>query len=223
MNLQQLIARFRIEADDLVSTPYLWADEWLAGWFTEAQEEAAVRARLLLDDYTPAVTSIAVQAGVASYALHPKVYELPVVDFVPATGPVEHLTIVSREWLDRERSGWRDEPADTPRHAIQTDTRLRLVPAPSVAGALRIEAYRLPLKPLANDNDKPEIHEAHHIHLVQWVLHRAFGKPDADGYDAGRSAKAEAEFTRYFGLRPGADLRRSTRHDETQANVAYIL
>jgi hypothetical protein len=222
MNLQQLIERFRIEADDLAK-PFLWADEWVAAWLSEAQDEAALRARLLLDDYTPAVTSIAVQAGVASYALHPKVYELPVVDFVPKAGQVENLGIVSREWLDSQCNGWRDDPSGVPRYAIQTDTRLRLVPTPSVDGALRIEAYRLPFKALINDTDKPEIHEAHHIHLIDWALYRAFGKPDADGHDPERSQKALKNFEAYFGMRQDADMRRSTRHDETQANVSYVL
>lgn len=223
MTLQQLIERFRIDADDLVPAPYLWADEWVAAWLSEAQDEAAKRARLLLDDYTPAVTSIPVQAGVASYALHPKVYEIAAIDFVPVTGYVQPVYLTSRERLDRERAGWRDEPTDTPTNAIQTDTRLRLVPTPSADGALRIEAYRLPFKALVNDGDKPEIHEAHHIHLVQWALHRAFSKPDADGHDPQRAEKALANFQQYFGLPVDADLRRSTRHDETQANVAYIL
>lgn len=223
MNLQQLIERFRIEADDLVPNPYLWTDEWLAGWFSEAQDEAAVRHRLLLDDYTPAVTQIPVTAGVASYPLHPKVYEIAALDFAPEVGYMQPVYLTSREKLDRERPGWRDEPQDTPTRAIQTDTRIRLVPKPSQAGTLRLEVYRLPLKALANDNDKPEIHEAHHIHLVQWVLYRAFAKPDADGRDPQRAKDALGNFEAYFGIRPDADMRRSTRHDETQANVAYVL
>ena len=46
MNLEQLIAQFRIDADDLVQ-PYLWPDDWVAPWLTEAVSEAAVRGRLL--------------------------------------------------------------------------------------------------------------------------------------------------------------------------------
>lgn len=222
MNLLQLTERFRIEADDLLE-PYLWPSDWVAGWFSEAQDEAALRARLLLDDYTTAVTQIAVVAGVASYPLHPKLYEIAVIDFVPEVGYVQPVYLTSRERLDRERSGWRYEPADTPTNAIQTDTRLRLVPVPSAAGTLRLEGYRLPFKPLVNDNDKPEINDAHHIHLMDWVLYRAFGKPDADAHDPQRSKEALDRFEAYFGLRPDADLRRSTRHDEAQANVAYVL
>ena len=222
MNLEQLRQQFRIDADDLVTNPPLWEDEWIAAWLTEAQDQAAMRARLLLDDYTPALTHIAVTAGVDSYPLHPKLYEIAVIDFAPVTGYVQPVYLTSREKLDRDRNGWRNEPPGTPCNAIQTDTRLRLVPVPSIDGSLRIEGYRLPLKALVNDNDKPEIHEAHHRHLVHWALYRAFSKPDADGRDPGRAAAAEAAFTAYFGRLPDADLRRSTRHDEVQANKSFF-
>lgn len=220
MNLEQLIEQFRIDADDMKSPP-LWESEWIAAWLTEAQDEAAIRGRLLLDDYTPALTQIPVTAGVSSYALHPKLYEIAVIDFVPEVGYVQPVYLTSREKLDRDRNGWRNEPAGVPCSAIQTDTRLRLVPVPSVNGTLRLEAYRLPLKALVNDNDKPEIHEAHHRHLVHWALHRAFSKPDSEAIDKDRAALAEAAFTDYFGPRPDADLRRSTRGDEVQTNKAF--
>lgn len=71
------------------------------------------------------------------------------------------------------------------------------------------------------DNDKPEIHQAHHRHLVHWALHRAFSKPDADGADPNKAAMAEAAFTKHFGVAPDADLRRSTRSDEVQTNKVF--
>lgn len=86
-----------------------------------------------------------------------------------------------------------------------------------------MEVYRLPIKLLVNDSDKPEIHEAHHAYLVHWALHRAFSKPDSDGFDPQRADTSERAFTDYFGPRPDSDLRRSTRHDEPQVNVVHIL
>lgn len=221
MTLEQLIERFRIEADDRVD-PYLWEDEWLIDWFNEAQDEAAIRARLLLDDYTTELCQIAVTPGVDSYALHPKLYEIAHLRFVSTDLPSEPK-MVTREWLDRMQPEWRSLPQDAPKWAIQTDTRLRLVPVPSVAGTLHLEAYRLPMNAMATGANKPEIHQAHHIHLIQWVLYRAFGKPDADAHDPQRAERAYAMFEQYFGKRPDADLRRSTRHDEVQANVSYVL
>ncbi|MEG2049854.1 MAG: hypothetical protein RR100_23630, partial [Comamonas sp.] len=202
-----------------------WENEAVTRWLNEAQDEAAVRGRLLLDDSTPAITTIAVQEGKASYQLHPKVYEIAHLHWKPSAAAQrgKQVNLVTREWLDRKHPNWRVRLDCDSMYAIQTEGALRLVPTPSEAGVLALEAYRLPLKPMVSDADKPEIHAASHAYLVYWALHRAFSQPDADGFDPQRAATAEAAFTGYFGKRPDADLRRSTRHDEPQVNVAYIF
>ena len=223
MNLEQLIQQFRIDADDLVPNPYLWEGEWIAAWLTEAQSQAAIRGRLLFEASDPAICEIPVTAGVATYPLHRTLYELEHLRFKAAgAGNSERVRLKTREELDRIRPGWRDRTDSHPCFAIQDDTRITLVDRPSVAGTLYVEGYRLPLRALINDNDKPEINEAHHRHLVHWALYRAFSKPDADGRDPGRAAAAEAAFTAYFGPLPDADLRRSTRHDEVQTNKSFF-
>ena len=221
MNLEQLTAQFRVDADDLTE-PHFWDAEWIATWLTEAQAEAAIRKRLLYEAANAAVCQIAVLADTATHDLHKSLFELVHLRF-QATGAATSsvLSIKAREELDRIRPGWRDETG-TPRHAIQDDTRITLVPRPELAGTLHIEGYRVPLKALENDTDKPEIHEAHHRHLVQWALYRAFTKPDSETIDPQRAAAAEAAFARYFGPRPDADLRRSTRHDEVQTNKVFF-
>lgn len=222
MTLEQLIAIFREDAGDQLE-PFLWSNDVVLSWFNEAQSEAAVRGRLLLDDYTPAVCQIPVEAGRASYPLHSKVYEIAHIRLEPAPQSQDGLKLVTREYLDRIEPQWRTRQDMRCVYVIQSETTLRLVPAPRDAGQLVLEAYRLPLKQLQNDMDKPEIHEAHHARLVHWVLYRAFSKPDADGFDAGRAQQAYTEFEKYFGARPDSDLRRSTRHDEPQVNVSYVF
>jgi hypothetical protein len=73
-----------------------------------------------------------------------------------------------------------------------------------------------------NTLGKPEIHQAHHEHLLQWALHKAFGIPDSDGFDPGRSALAERAFTAYFGPMPDSDLRRETRSDVPHHNILIL-
>ena len=224
MNLAELTRRFRVWAQDQVH-PYLFSDEDVADWMTDAQVQAAVRARLLFDDTTPAVCTVAVVSGVASYPLHPALYELVLVRF-KATGATCSipLRIVSREWLTDHVRDWRDATdwqGSSKRFCVQSETGLRIVPIPDEAGDLLIEGYRLPLNPLVNDTDKPEIHEASHEKLIQWALHRAFSLPDTEGVDPNRAAAAEREFTAYFGPMPDADMRRMTREDEVQHNVSY--
>ena len=221
MNLEQLTAQFRVDADDTVTNPPLWADEWIAAWLTEAQAEAAIRGRLLYEAANPDVCSVAVTAGAATYQLHKSLYELGHLRF-KATGATrsEPLHLANREELDRLRPDWRDEQG-SPEYAIQDDTRITLVPRPTADGTLHLEGYRVPLKALENDTDKPELNESHHRHLVHWALHRAFSKPDAETIDPTRAATAEAAFTRYFGQRPDSDLRRATRSDVPQTNKVF--
>lgn len=215
MNLEQLIQQFRVDASDLV-VPYLWEDDWIAGWFTEAVAEAAIRGRLLMEVDNAAVCRIAVTAGQAVYALHPALFEIVHLRFIPTgASRAQELDLITREELDRIRPGWRDRTGPI-EFAIQDDTKIRLVHTPSTDGVLHLEGYRIPLKALANDGDKPEINGAHHQHLVHWALHRAFSRPDAETVDPARAATAEAKFTAYFGQRPDSDLRRATRHDEVQ-------
>lgn len=226
MNLEQLRRRFRVLAKDTVE-PFLYADDDIADWLTDAEAQACMRGRLLLDDYTPSVCVVPVVAGTHSYKLHAKLYELVLVRF-KATGDTrsDPVRLVSREWMDDNVRDWRDADnwsytSASRRYAVQSETGLRIVPAPDVAGELLIEGYRLPLKPLANDTDRPEIHEASHEKLVQWALYRAFSVPDSESFDPQRSENAQAEFTRHFGLPVDADLRRSTRTDQVQHNTAY--
>lgn len=220
MNLEQLIASFRVDADDL-EAPHLFKDEWIAAWLSEAQAEAAIRGRLILEDVNPAVCQIAVTAGTASYELHRSVYEIADLRFVPA-GQIRSvaLPLFSREWLDDKRPGWRDL-AGTPECAIQTDRRIRLVGAPDTDGVLHLEAYRTPLKVLENDTDKPELAEQHHRHLVNWALYRAFSRPDSETINPQRAELALSAFTRYFGIAPDSDARRATRHDLHQVNALW--
>lgn len=222
MNLAGLIQQFRIAADDKV-LPYLWTDEWLATWFTEAVQEAAIRARLLHESGSAAICQIAVSAGASSYPLHESLYEIDHIGF-KATGAScrESVKLVSREELDRLRPGWRDRMGRV-EFAIQSDAGIRLAFTPETDGILYLEGFRLPLNALVGDYDTPEINQAHHIHLLDWALHRAFSVPDTETVDKERATQAEQAFARYFGLRPDSDLRRTTRHDVEHHNRAHFI
>ena len=221
MDVEALIRRFRVLANDNAQ-PYFWADVDVTDWLNDAHAQACVRGRLIREDENPAVCQIALAPGQHTYPLHASVYELINLRIKGSgTEPSRPMSIKSREWLDANVCDWRDMDEPSP-WLIQDDTTLRVVGAIQAGDVLHLECYRLPLKQLANDMDKPEIHAAHHVHLIQWALHKAFSVPDADGFDAARSAAAEAEFTAYFGPMPDSDLRRRTREDVPHVNKAYF-
>lgn len=215
MKLLDLILRVRIEANDNVA-PYFWEDSTVADWLNDAVDEACIRGRLLHESQNAAVCEIAVTAGTSVYPLHPALYELTHLRFVPNDGSAPAaLVLTSTEQLDALVPEWRDL-SGAPRQVVQGDTDLRLTPTPTMDGVLKLEGYRLPLTRMSltsADTDSPEIHPEHHRHLVNWALHKGFAIPDMEAFDAARSAQAEAAFTAYFGARPDADLRRITRED----------
>lgn len=221
MTLEDLVRRFRVLAAD-TEEPYFWSDEVLADWFAEAEQQACVRARLLREDERPDVCQVKLTPGQHTYKLHRSVYELIRVWMVSGAGVSRPLTLTSRERLDWDRPDWRDASRMPAGYVIQDDTTVRVAGRIGPGDVLHLECYRLPLRPLADGADRPEIHEAHHLYLVQWALFRAFSVPDAEVFDPSRSAQALAEFEKYFGIRVDSDLRRITREDVVHHNYPVL-
>lgn len=220
MHREALRRRVRLLAQD-TTLPYLWQDEDIDDWLNEAQQEAAIRARLLRATPAshPALCEFSLTAGETAIALPEQLYEISYQEWVIGAER-RPLKLVSREWMDTTLPGWRAMPAGEPDYLVQDRQALEVVPPPIAAGAVLIEGYRLP-EPMGGDDEEPDIPLAHHIYLVQWALHVGYSMPDAEMFNAGKSAAAEAEFTRYFGARPDADLRADTRNDETHRIVSW--
>lgn len=231
MTLDDLIASFRVDADDVPTSvgggtkDLLWSDAELARFFGEAEEEAAIRKRLLYDDYTLSMVRIDVLAGQSSYPLDPRFFEISKARLLSAdTGRfIEDLYITTRDEMDLRSTCWRDERR-CPEMFIQDDTRIVLPGQIDRAYTLRLEGYRTPLVPITADSDgsaAPEIAAIHHRFLVHWVLHRAYSKPDSETLNPTKSATALAAFEQYFGLRPDADLRKDQQADRPHHNRAW--
>lgn len=223
MQLSQLIQRFRVQANDKVE-PYLNDDESVIDWLNDATSEACIRGRLIKESDNADVCIIEVVVGTAKYRLHESLYELSRVWFEPGNGARgSYLALMSSESLDQRYKcdNWKLMQG-IPQFAIQDDTGIRLVPSPNIEGAMHLEGYRVPLANMQNEADEPEINSIHHIHLIDWALHKAFSVPDSEFFDPNRSALAEQEFEEYFGIRPDSDLRRITREDIPQCVVPFM-
>lgn len=221
MTLAELIARYRILSGDRAE-PYLVGDADVTTFINDAVRQACIRARLIHESANPIVCAIDVSAGVAAYPLAASLYEIDHLSFVADTETRRvPLKLASPEWMDDHVADWRSAEG-APRYALQNDDHIRLVPRPDADGTLQLEGYRMPLAPLALPDDAPEIHAAHHPHLVDWVLHQVFSTPDSEYFDPERADAAEARFTRYFGPMPDADLRRITREDVPNVVAPFL-
>lgn len=221
MTLADLIAAFRTDADDTVKK-YLFADVDVVRWLNEAVDEACIRAKLIFDSVTPAYCSIAVQAGVSVYPVNAGVLDITYASLTDGEEVVV-LGKTDRIEMDRVRPAWRTE-ARRPDALIQYDTYIELNAKPVLDHALKLELYRLPLKPMSLDcidTAKPEIGATHHRHLVHWALHRAYSKPDAETFNPDKARIAAAAFEAVFGPRPDADLRRKQQANRPHFNKAW--
>lgn len=235
MTTDELIALYRVLGDDAAGR-YRLKDADVQLFLVEAEQEAAIRGRLLFDSVTISVTS-----GTATYALDEAFYELSHVSFLDTDSVRHPIKLVTAEYLDQSSTDdqtrivppagsgyniisgfedWRDSTGTPPLFAIQYDTTLRLAPTPAADGSLLVEGYRLPMR---EADDDPEISAIHHAHLVQWVIYRRFSITDEDHFDGQRAIVALAEFERYFGLRPDSDLRRATRHDTPHHVIPFFV
>lgn len=223
MTLEELIARYRLEATDNARPPFV-SDDTATMWFNDAERQAAIRGRLIREDSDTAITNITFVVGQPTYVLDPRVFEIISLRLVPLASPTRTrpLTLRSREYMDRYCRDWRTDSTRWDDYAIQDDKTIRFTGKYEAGDILALECYRTPLVKMVGTDDAPEISELHHEQLVHWVLHKAFNLPDPDLFDPKKAAEAEQAFTDYFGPMPDSDLRRITREDQVHHNVCFF-
>jgi hypothetical protein len=207
MTLADLIDAFRARAQDTVE-PYLWSDDEVREFATDAENEAAERGRLIRDSTTPEICVVEVLEDQAGYDLDSRIISVERAKMDGATLP---LKLTSTDAMDRN-GAW-EHRTGTPSYAVLDAEgpawRLTLSPIPTADGTLRLQVFRYPIGPLSSDGGNvPEIHARLHPRLIDWMLHRAYGKQDAETYDRVKAEQAEAVFTASFGPRIDANVRR---------------
>lgn len=215
MNLRQLIDEFRTQAQDKVR-PYLWPDDELTPWAADAESEASIRARLIHD-----TEEIEIGAGETAIDLPSGLFDIQYAEIRPIGGAAKEIVGTDRTSLNAARPGWRNK-IEPPVDYIHDDKTLTFGCVPDVGFTLYLEFFRTPSKELKEEGDTPEIHVRHHLSLVDWMLFRAYSKPDADTLNPGKAKDSEDRFTEYFGPRPDADLRRRQNANRPHRNRLHL-
>jgi len=220
MNLGQLITSFRTDADDSAK-PYLWIDEEVIGWLNEAEEEAAIRGKLIFESIRPEICQIQISVAAGNvYKLHGAVSEITYASLIDSSGEVTKLKIIDRFELIRIKPDWRTT-TEKPEYLIHHDNNIEIGCVVDASYTIKLEVNRLPLRCMEKEYDSPEINRVHHKFLVQWALHRAYEKPDAETLNPSKSRLSEAKFTEYFGERPNAGMRKDENANRPHRNKGY--
>jgi hypothetical protein len=219
MKLPELQAEFYRQADDRSVPPFFKGDV-VTAWLNEAVEEAAIRSRLLFERTDATLCEYDIQESEIDITIDDRMVDLTKAILVDAGDEEFNLDILDREELERLYPNWRTT-TEQPRAIAYHDNRLQLNCKPDTNYTLRIEGYRLPLKAMKSENDKPEIHSQHHRRLVDWALFRAFQIPDTETFNPEKSAEAESRFNAYFGTRPNANARKRQTSNRPHHVKAY--
>ena len=208
-----LLAEYRRRADDRAE-PYFMSDAQVLALLTEAEQEACQRSHPIFDYDTAEVVEYAIAAEQSSVTLDARVLRVDHATFTPDGST--HACRIELTGIDaiREMQDARGGTtiASRPSHAAHSARRtLTLYPAPSVAGTLNLDVYRLPLADIESEYDEPEIPVELHMGLVDWVLYRVYSSKDSELEDPARAGQALADFTNRFGERPSASVMRKHR------------
>lgn len=176
----------------------------MLAYANEAENEACLRSRLLLDSSTAAVCRIDIVSGTAVYDYDPRVIFILRARIAGDKWP---LTKASRVLLDERQPAWEDETGDI-KHLVMGmySGRLMLYRKPVSSGVLNLTVIRYPLNPMANTSDSPEINAYHHPALVLWMKHRVYNNQDSELFDKNRADIHQAMFAQKFGARTTAPL-----------------
>jgi hypothetical protein len=189
MNTTELLAVFRAEVFDLTE-PYLWADESVYGYIDDAQKQFCRDTYGIADARSFTLT---IAPEVSWYTLDPRILKLRDV-LNTSTG--YDIPVVPIEKMASE--GMRFDGARGPIRALVSgleENVLRAWPVPNEALSAELRTFRLPADVEAGDD--LEISPRHHVHLLNWVKHRAYSVQDAETHDKDASEKFRGTHAAY--------------------------
>ena len=205
--LAQLIVDCREELDDEIA-PHLWSDEYLTKRLNDAVQEAALRARLLVESDRNDICRIAVTAGRAEYTLHPSVVVVRRASLASdRSNPLIRTTTAALDGWDRCSNTWRTDTG-TPEYIVRDaqSRKITLVPIPTEDTFLHLTVWRNPAEDevMEDDTDEPAIDAMYHDKLFHWAVFRALTRRDTEQNSTKDADRHLTEFETVFGPRPTA-------------------
>lgn len=195
MNSTELLELFREEMSD-TQAPHLWSDALLFAYMNEAQEMFCRLTEGIEDSSTADVCRLAIAPAADWYPISRKILK---IRQATRSDTGTQIRLINAEKAPQE--GVRFDGRPGPLKALVTGLekhKLRAWPLPSEAVTVELSVFRLPLDRITgNGNQDFEIDEQHHMALLMWMKHRAYGKEDAETFDRRKADDWEARFRLY--------------------------
>lgn len=195
MNSSEILETFREEMND-EAEPYLWPDRLLFRYLDEAQKNFCRFTEGIEDSATAEITRLSITAATEWYDVDKRVLKVREAADV-ATGR-SYKVYNAEEATD---AGVLFDGRTGPLRALVaglTKNKLRAWPVPNANSTVELRVFRLPLLPITDAGDEElEIDEQHHMALLMWMKHRAYGKEDAETFDRSKRDDFEERFRRY--------------------------
>lgn len=175
---------------DAEASQLRWTNEELAFFLTQAEREVARRAKLLKD--TSGRYDFTTVANQMEYPLDPKIMRVLHVQYDDTP-----LCQAEIEPIYRTK-GWKTR-AGRPGYFIpdHSSRSLSLWPIPDSTYSIELIVYRYPLQDLnwdLADTQSPEIHEVHHLPMINFAAYLAYMKDEANALDPTRAIQFKTFF-----------------------------
>lgn len=185
-----------ITEDDVENYQLRWSNEELTRFINEAEKRVA-RATLCLKKSEVAF-NIAVTAGTADYNYNSKIIRLKDVVLSSTGKNLEPAEIEDLIGIPN----WRAKTGTPTSYILdQSDKSIKLYPIPLVDDTVDIVYNRLPLVDLDWYQDvyaEPEIPEEYQLDMLDWALHLAYLKDEANTFDPTRAEYYRQRFISQF-------------------------
>lgn len=200
MNSTELIDLFREEMNDAVA-PYLWSDNLLYRYLNDAQEMFCRLTEGIEDSSTPEICRLSVIPDQDWYAVSPLILKIREVTDLTTGRP---YGVLNMEKASLKGVLFNGNPGPLRLFVTGLEkNKLRAWPRPNLATGVVLSVFRLPLPvsqetAITTDGDQPlEIDDRHHVSLLMWMKHKAYGKEDAEAFDRRKSDDYEQRFYAY--------------------------
>lgn len=206
MNTSELYDAFRQDVVDLAK-PYLWSDDEVFRYMNDAYV-MFVRLTGGVADFTSDICAVDVTTGEATSTISPAIMRIMSATRRSDNKPVAVINSTDMNKLRSSDYGQAkalvmDNRTGNVNYMVQglQPNTVRWIMIPEVDDIVDLHVYRKPLSRITgSEQELTDVNEDHHIHLMDWMKHLAYKKPDSDTYNPNASATGKADFEAYCAM-----------------------